>query len=63
MSACGSNANSDKDLETHAKCASKVIDAKTGSPVKNLEVYILLDDNVYKYFSFSYVALNIAMKI
>ena len=46
LSTCGSRANSDKDLETHAKFASKVIDAKTGNLVKNLEVYILLDDNI-----------------
>lgn len=48
LNSCGSNKNNDKDPKTHAKFASQIIDSGTGNSVKNVEVFIKLDDKVYK---------------
>jgi len=49
LSSCGSDGESDREkLKTHAKFASTIIDQNTGKPVKNVEVFIKLNDKVYK---------------
>lgn len=49
---CGSGGSGEKDdtekLKTHAKFASKIIDQNTGKPVKNVEVFIKLNDKIYQ---------------